>query len=568
MRLRIWHKMIIGISIPSLIALAGIFFSYYYLKDIENRQSYVEIADDLKENVLELRRGEKTFLHFKNRESVDKIYEGITKLKKSIEKISPESAEELGRGDFSNLLDLIETYPRLITVLFENYQRETTVIDRVRIEGRKLEELSGKGKLASVLSNNFILNLRRLEKNFMLFRDAKSYNEMDEGLSQLKTAIPVCVLCKPYIGALNSLSSIYGDSDHIFAKLQETGSQLEKTTEKIALRERKRIAVFLSHIKKLLIIALVLVSFIGPLFIYTTASYIVAPVKRLSGIIKKISEGDINLRAPIKEHDETYDLANSFNKMLDNLLSTRVTLEKTVEILHEKQKEIEKRASLGFLISGVTHELNNPLNNISLTAETIKEEVNDLSKDELNEMVQDILTQSERAKHIMEDLLDFAGARKSREMGKMDVINAIEEAVNLTANELRINNITLEMDVSDKARFINGIKTKLEEVFVNMIINAIHAIDGSGTLTIRSWSDRHNFYVQFRDTGHGISKENIKNIFEPFFTTKEVGEGTGLGLSVSQGIINDHNGDIQVESIPGKETTFTIRLPLYTERAG
>lgn len=567
MRLKIWHKMIIGISIPSLIALTGGFFTYNYLKDIENRQSYVEIADDLKENVLELRRSEKTFLYFKNRESLDSVHNGIMSLKKSLQRVSQKTIEELGKEDFSGLLSLIEAYPRLITVLFENYQHEATFIENARAEGRKLEELSEQGKLASELSNNFILNLRRLEKNYMLFRDEKSYNELNEGMRQLKNVTPFCIQCKPYTDALHSLFAIYRESDDLFSKLQSAGSQLEQTTEKIASRERERISLFLSQMKQLLIIALILVSSLGPIFIYATATYIVTPIKRLSGIIKKISEGNTGLRAPIKEHDETYDLALSFNTMLDHLLSIRESLERTVEVLHEKQKEIEKRASLGFLISGVTHELNNPLNNISLTAETIREELTDLSKEELSEFVQDILTQSERAKHIIEDLLDFAGARKSQDMVKMDIINAIEEAVNLTANELRINNISLALDISDRAYFIRGIKNKIEEVFINIIVNAIQAMDGKGQLKVRSWPDERINYIniEITDTGHGIPRENLKNIFEPFFTTKEVGEGTGLGLSVSQGIIKDHNGTIEVESRTGIGTTFTIRLPLYDD---
>lgn len=107
--------------------------------------------------------------------------------------------------------------------------------------------------------------------------------------------------------------------------------------------------------------------------------------------------------------------------------------------------KIDKRASLGFLISGVTHELNNPLNNISLTAETMKEELKELTHEELEEFIQDILTQSEGAKHNIEDLLDFSGARKSTEMEKVDIINAVEESINLIANELRVSNIQLIM---------------------------------------------------------------------------------------------------------------------------
>src|SRR4030066_2179527 len=113
--------------------------------------------------------------------------------------------------------------------------------------------------------------------------------------------------------------------------------------------------MFLTRSHRLLLIALALLCTLGPLFVYKTAGYIVEPIKRLAEITRKISEGDITLRAPLKEHDETYSLAISFNTMLDHLQLTHESLSKSIELLHQKQIEAEKRASLGFLISGVTH---------------------------------------------------------------------------------------------------------------------------------------------------------------------------------------------------------------------
>ena len=437
----------------------------------------------------------------------------------------------------------------------------------VRSEGRKLETSVSADSDPEGISLSLFLHLRLLEKNYMLFRDKKSLKNFEDGILNMKRIMPLCIPCQAYIESVNALVATYRVSDSLADKLQMTGDTLELISTKIADRERQMISHFLGKSQRLILLAVALLVILGPLFIYRTASYILAPIKRLVAITRNISEGNTSLRAPLKEHDETYDLALSFNKMLDNLLSTRESLERTVDLLHEKQTEIEKRASLGFLISGVTHELNNPLNNISLTAETIKEEMNELSQKELGEFVQDILTQSERAKYIIDDLLDFAGARKSQDMDKMDIVNAIEEAINLTGNELRMNNIPLEVDIPKKAYFIRGIKSKLLEVFVNIIVNAIHAIDGKGKLAIRSWPDEssHMIFIQISDTGHGIPEDHMKDIFEPFFTTKDVGEGTGLGLSVSQGIVHEHDGEIDVESRVGEGTTFTIRLPLYTE---
>jgi signal transduction histidine kinase len=569
MQLRIWHKIFIGVAIPSLIAITGSFITYGYITSTIERQGFVQIADDLKEDILEVRRNEKNFIHFKDEKQLQNVLDAISNLSKSLSTISDPSFDKTGKEYLSSLQVQLGEYSSVIHNLFNSYQSESRVVEKVRAEGRRLEKLISSGTHPEELSLNLILHLRLLEKNYMLFRDKKSLNKLEDGLSKLNNILPLCSECKPYIKSINSLMDTYRVSDSLADKLQMLGDNLEEISTQISNRERQMISNFLNKSRRLILMAVALLFILGPFFIYKTASYIVAPIKRLVEITTKISEGDTSLRAPLKEHDETYDLALSFNRMLDNLLSVRESLEKTVELLHEKQKEIEKRASLGFLVSGVTHELNNPLNNISLTAETIKEEIDELSREELSEFVQDILTQSERAKHIIDDLLDFAGTKKSQDMEKMDIVNAIEEAVNLTANELRINNITLEMDIPARACFVKGIKSKLEEVFVNIIVNAIHAINGKGKLTIRSWPDENNdnIYIQISDTGHGVSEENIKNIFEPFFTTKEVGEGTGLGLSVSQGIINDHNGDIHVESRIGKGTTFTIRLPLYNEAA-
>ncbi|MDH4028237.1 MAG: HAMP domain-containing histidine kinase [Nitrospirota bacterium] len=568
MRLKIWHKMIIGISIPSLIALMSGIITYGYINNVKNRHGFVEIADDLKENVLEVRRNEKNFFHFKNSDYYKILNDAIAKLNTSFNSIPQNDINEIGKDDLSLLRETISDYSLRIKDLFESYNIEAEAVERARSEGRNLEDLAARRSLPSELSLSFILNLRRLEKNYMLFHDKSSFDELNKNILNLKNITPLCYNCIPYIDAIKDLSDAYNNSESLTSDLQVTGRELENITSRIAKKERLHIHSFFRKTQIILLIALLLLSILGPLFVYKTATHIVMPINRLAKIMLRISEGDTGLRAPLREHDETHSLSLAFNNMLDNLHQTRESLEKTVDILHEKQKEIEKRASLGFLISGVTHELNNPLNNISLTAETMKEDLNELSKEDLDEFIQDILTQSERAKHIIEDLLDFAGARKSTVMDKIDIINAVEESINLIANELRINKIQLEMDIDSKAHFIFGNRTKIEEVFINIMVNAVQAMKNGGTLTVsaRPDNDMNNIIIRITDTGPGIPKDNLKNIFEPFFTTKDVGEGTGLGLSVSQGIINDHKGEISVESVEGTGTTFTISLPLFDEK--
>jgi signal transduction histidine kinase len=564
--------MIIGISIPSLIAVLGGVLTYGYINDVKNRQSFVQIADDLREHVLELRRNEKNFILYKNEEHLKKLHNAMTVLHDSITDITQKIIEEIGKEKIHSLNEAIETDRKLTNNLYENYQKENEETSKVRAEGRKLENFVVREKHASELSTNFILNIRRLEKNYMLFRDKTSYDQLNIGLSQLKNLTPFCYECTPYTEALHSLFATYEKSDSMVNALQITGNKMETETNEIAILERQKISSFITFNQRLLLVVLALLFILGPLFVYKTSTYIVAPIKRLADITRKISDGDMTLRAPLKEHDETYSLAQSFNTMLDNLQFTHHSLEKSIELIQEKQSQLvdsEKRASVGLLVSGVAHELNNPLNNISLTAETMMEDIEELDHDKLKSYVYDILAQSERAHHIVENLLDFARARRPTEMGKQDIISVVKDSINLIANQLRVNNIDLKQNIPDGNFYVKGNRSKLEQIFISISINAIQAMKDTGTLTVRVQPDKSIRKVQIiiSDTGPGIPQEHINNIFEPFFTTKAVGKGTGLGLSVSHSLVKEHNGEIGVESKIGVGTTFTIILPLYEETA-
>jgi signal transduction histidine kinase len=571
MELKIWHKMIIGISIPSLIALLGGVLTYGYMNDAEKRQGFVLIADDLKENVLEVRRNEKNFLHYKKTEDLDNLYNAISALGNSISIISSQASQELGQDDFLQLNQMIATYRGTIDALNDNYLDEIRVTKDVMTQGDNMEAFAAQEKKIKELTTSFILHLRLLEKNYMLFRDRESFLKFDERLSILKKMTTVCASCKMYIEAVNSLVNSYGENDSMENDLREIGREMEKVTGRIAESERQMISSFITLTKRLLIAALVLLCTLGPFFVYKTANYIVAPIKRISDITKRISEGETDVRAPIKENDETSSLARSFNQMLDDMQLTHRSLEQSMELLTEKQAQLvdsEKRASLGLLVSGVAHELNNPLNNISIIAERMIEEESDSSDEEMKSF-NNILSQCERAKHIVENLLDFARARKSTDMEKLDTVDVVKESFNLVANQLRINKINLEQDIPDMAILINGNRSKLEQIFVSVFTNAIQAMRETGTLSVslKTGTDDRNVIIKINDTGPGIPEEDIKNIFEPFFTTKPVGKGTGLGLSVCKSLVMEHDGEINVESRIGKGTTFTIKFPLYEETA-
>jgi len=562
--------MIVGISIPSLIAVLIALLTYGYINDVKEKQSLVQIADDMKENVLEIRRNEKNFLYFKNIDHIGSLESAITSFSDLTREISLKTADQIGIEEIIPLKASIEKYSGLANELGLNFQNETKITDRVREEGRKLENIVLSKKLAKEISTSFVLRLRLLEKNYMFFRDDKSQLELNKTITQISNVTPFCYDCLPYINLIHSLTAAYKQSDSLTKTLQQTGDGMEEVTKLITGREREKIRAYITSTQKMLLAGLVLLCILGPLFVYKTASYISAPIKRLAEITRRISDGNISLRAPLKEQDETYSLAVSFNTMLDNLQQAQLSLKESLDLLNEKQAQLvesEKHASMGFLVAGIAHELNNPLNNISLRAEIVNEEIQDSPNEKLKEFTQDIITQSARAHKIINNLLDFAKARKSSKMEKQDIIGIIEDSINLVTNQFTVNKIKINKEVPDTPFHVNGNRSKLEQVLVSIISNAFQAMTDSGTLTVTAEPDNINkrINIMISDTGKGMPEGDLKHIFQPFFTTKAPGEGTGLGLAVSNTLLMEHNGEINVESILGEGTTFTISLPCYEE---
>ena len=225
------------------------------------------------------------------------------------------------------------------------------------------------------------------------------------------------------------------------------------------------------------------------------------------------------------------------------------------QIIHSR-----KIASLGTLVSGVAHELNNPINNIILTIDTLVggRKVTDERRASL---LDDILNQAVRASGIVKNLLDFSRAETSS-FSDVDLGLLLNDIFKIAGNEISMKKISLHKHIAAELPKIRGNKQGLQQVFFNLVINAVQAMESEGHLTVNAVTDQNKrLIISVQDSGMGIAEKNLPHIFDPFFTTKEVGHGTGLGLSVSYGIIKKHGGRISVESQLGKGTTFTVILP-------
>ena len=248
-----------------------------------------------------------------------------------------------------------------------------------------------------------------------------------------------------------------------------------------------------------------------------------------------------------------------------NVIGIRATMVDITKekLLHGQLIQSEKLAAIGELVSGVAHEINNPLTAMIGFAQLLKRDAGGLDKDK-QEQLEMVFSQGMRVKKIVANLLSFARRGKA-ERKEVNINGIVETVLGMRSYELRVNNINVHTEFEEKLSYVEVDAQQIEQVFLNMMNNAEQAMSeahGKGNLTIRIYGSDDVVRVEFMDDGPGIAKENLENIFDPFFTTKEAGKGTGLGLSVSYGIIKEHGGNILVESEEGKGTKFIIELPI------
>lgn len=224
----------------------------------------------------------------------------------------------------------------------------------------------------------------------------------------------------------------------------------------------------------------------------------------------------------------------------------------------------EKMAAIGMLAGGVAHEINNPLGGIIAFVQLLKRD--SANKENLKNDLEEIERAALRCKKIVADLLDFSRVSSDRDRCLVNVNTLIEKVFPFIQREIKSFNVELKFDAGLKIPSVLGIPDRLQQVFLNLLTNACHAMPKGGTLIVRTRSAERGKFVDIsvRDTGTGIPCEIIDKIFDPFFTTKEPGKGTGLGLSISYRIVKDHDGDIFCNALSGGGTEFVVRLPAKT----
>ncbi len=324
----------------------------------------------------------------------------------------------------------------------------------------------------------------------------------------------------------------------------------------------------------ILLTLLILVGGIVTLILLMTKHWISTPISRLMQGIQELGKGNLDFQIDLQGKDEPSQLAQAFNQMASALKKAqeKIIREANTRLeLEESLRRSEKLAIIGQLASGLAHEIGTPLNIISGRAELTMKKVK--GQKEAQKNLEIILLQSEKISKIIRQLLGFV-RKKPPEKRRLNLPALLETTLDFLDPQIRRQKIQLYKQVEAPLSLVMGDPDQLQQVFSNLIVNAIQSMPEGGELRLtvhmeqtskKGLEDEQRAYlvVHIEDTGVGMDRETLENIFNPFFTTKDT--GTGLGLMVSQGILQDHEGWIEAESEKGKGSSFKVYLPAIQE---
>ncbi|MGQ9688645.1 MAG: sensor histidine kinase [Desulfobaccales bacterium] len=467
-----WHfnirqKVIIGLTAGILaIGFIGL-VSYYYLRVIELKQHLVEVADDLSNIMLEIRRYEKNYLLYGSADDLAENQRYLQLGLEVLEKLEPEVKGFKGAPQVSRIRQEVLEYHKLMGKITKN-PAELTSSAR-----RELEE-----------------------------------------------------------------------------QLRERGKHLVELSLQLVKIERQRILEIIMTLKTQLLTSIFIFLVMGGFLSVVVSRKILQPLKVIEKTTLRIAMGNFKPLPVLDTRDETQQVVEAFNRMVAEL-----------EKRQDQLVQAKKLSSLGVLTSGVAHQLNNPLNNISTSCQILLEELDAKNVDFLRKMLTNIEQEVDRARDIVKGLLEFSRIRDFT-LKPTRLKEVVDCSIRLISSQVPAGVDIVEDIPEDLTLHLDS--QRMQEAFLNLFMNSLQAIEtlpGQIKVEARLDKEARRVVISVTDTGKGIAKKDLGRIFDPFFTTKEVGAGTGLGLSIVYGIIEKHQGTITAESKEGEGTRFIIRLP-------
>jgi signal transduction histidine kinase len=417
--------------------------------------------------------------------------------------------------------------------------------------------------------NDQTLELRRYEKNYFLTGKSEHLEQMkyylaiiEKSFLELEKQMKVVLNASEYDRCALSLKeyrliieSIDRPGDNRTSGAQELrakGKILTSFSEQLISQKRRRLNKVLSQMRAIPIASSAALVILVILISYTIKSDVLGPLVLLQNAAESAGKGVIKPVPPGgHKAGEVSECIAAFNNMVLEI-NTR----------QEQLLQSRKMASIGTFTSGIAHELNNPINNISLIVDTLIEEGENLSAPERSELYNDLMEQAERSSEIVKNLLEFSRTDQDH-FQNISMQEMVEKTKRLLKNEVKLKQVVFQTRVQENLPNVWIDQSRLQQALVNLLLNSIQAMPDGGelNLSIETVPGKEEIRIDIKDTGVGIPAERLDSIFDPFFTTKKEGEGTGLGLSVSYSIIEKNGGRMEVTSQLGHGACFSIFLP-------
>ena len=415
---------------------------------------------------------------------------------------------------------------------------------------------------------NGILESRRLEKNYFLYGND---DFLHENLQIVNTTMDICrkltagdknLLVSAKLKDLEAHLAAYGERisrlfsslnsaerDALVADIRQSGKRISDISEQVVFFEKNQIHLMIGQLRQQLISWSSIAILIGIMLAIIMVYLVFKPLSLIKQAAEAIARGRFVKVDVLNTRDEIQQVMEAFNIMVSEL-----------ERRQDQLIQAEKLSSLGTLTAGVAHQLNNPLNNISTSCQIAIDEFTSGDEKIQQQMLHNIEQETLRARDVVKNLLEFARTQEFAPQ-QAALAEVVHKSILLAKSQIRPD-IGMTVDIPADLVLPMDVQ-RMQEVFINLIINATQAIDRQGQITIRAAMDvaTGEVVIEIQDNGQGIPEKNLARIFDPFFTTKEVGVGTGLGLSVVYGIVQQHRGSIAVQSKAGQGTSFFIRLP-------
>lgn len=490
-----------------------------YLNFIEIRKEmvFLELTATIRSKSLQLRRHEKNYFLYAPSEATEET--------KAIHQYLAELDEILDSSQI-RAMNRTASLHKLVKEYRGQFSSIETLVDAASSESNRLKRASPAYSAVSHL----------IEANF-LNKPLEDVNYLEKSALVPRGHSFIVML----IALEDEITSVRKTGENILAEAKEIDTTAREKVDSFNRRSRNAI---------LIIFPLFLVVGFGTFFFVINS--VVKRLQLLTDVVEKAGEGRFTMMPLSRARDEVATLIHKFNIMEEHLAH------------HEKELlQSKKLAAIGTLAAGIAHEINNPLSNIYTTAQRLQKKTDGHYPDFLKKGLDDIFDQTMRVKRIVGDLLEFARGREPH-MRPVELRSLLAAVYRRVGEQINTGAVRFWCDLHPEEIVLYADQEQLEQVFINLFANAVDALPNGGDLVVRAEEEDRHVRIQVSDTGTGMSSETIEKVFDPFYTTKN--KGTGLGLAIVFNLIQKHRGEIEIGSVQGSGTTFTIVLPKEEKR--